>query len=160
MNQLGRSVARTRARLLALLSALCVTAGTALVAAPASAAPAGLPGMDVSNYQGNVNWSAAYSNGARFAYVKATEGTYYTNPSFAQQYNGSYNVGMIRGRTTSPGRTPPPAPPRPTTSSATVVAGRRTAKRCPGPWTSSTTRTGRPATASRRPRCAAGSRPS
>lgn len=54
-------------------------------------------GMDVSGYQGNVNWSSAYSKGARFAYVKATEGTYYTNPYFAQQYNGSYNVGMIRG---------------------------------------------------------------
>ena len=58
---------------------------------------ASVPGMDVSGYQGNVNWSGAWSNGARFAYVKATEGTYYTNPYFAQQYNGSYNVGMIRG---------------------------------------------------------------
>ncbi|MDF9815594.1 lysozyme [Streptomyces sp. SPB162] len=55
------------------------------------------PGMDVSGYQGNVNWSAAWSNGGRFAYVKATEGTSYTSPYFAQQYNGSYNIGMIRG---------------------------------------------------------------
>ncbi|WP_242107697.1 lysozyme [Luteimonas aquatica] len=58
---------------------------------------ASVKGMDVSGWQGNVNWSAAWSNGARFAYVKATEGTGYTNPYFAQQYNGSYNVGMIRG---------------------------------------------------------------
>lgn len=57
---------------------------------------ASVKGMDVSGYQGNVNWGGAWSNGARFAYVKATEGTYYTNPYFAQQYNGSYNVGMIR----------------------------------------------------------------
>jgi GH25 family lysozyme M1 (1,4-beta-N-acetylmuramidase) len=63
----------------------------------AATATGGVPGMDVSAYQGNVNWSAAYANGARFAYVKATEGTGYTNPYFAQQYNGSYNVGMIRG---------------------------------------------------------------
>jgi GH25 family lysozyme M1 (1,4-beta-N-acetylmuramidase) len=55
------------------------------------------PGMDVSGYQGNVNWTGARNNGARFAYVKATEGTYYTNPAFTEQYNGSYNVGMIRG---------------------------------------------------------------
>ena len=55
------------------------------------------PGMDVSGYQGNVNWSTAWANGGKFAYVKATEGTSYTNPYFAQQYNGSYNVGMIRG---------------------------------------------------------------
>ncbi|WP_033219442.1 lysozyme [Kitasatospora phosalacinea] len=54
-------------------------------------------GMDVSGYQGNVAWSTAYANGGRFAYVKATEGTSYTNPYFTQQYNGSYNVGMIRG---------------------------------------------------------------
>jgi GH25 family lysozyme M1 (1,4-beta-N-acetylmuramidase) len=57
----------------------------------------GVLGMDVSSYQGNVNWSGAWSNGARWAYVKATEGTGYTNPYFTQQYNGSYNVGMIRG---------------------------------------------------------------
>ena len=44
-----------------------------------------------------MNWTAAWNNGARFAYVKATEGTYYTNPYFAQQYNGAYSVGMIRG---------------------------------------------------------------
>ncbi|GGO85482.1 lysozyme [Wenjunlia tyrosinilytica] len=54
-------------------------------------------GMDVSSHQGNVDWATAWNNGARFAYVKATEGTTYTNPYFAQQYNGSYNVGMIRG---------------------------------------------------------------
>jgi GH25 family lysozyme M1 (1,4-beta-N-acetylmuramidase) len=64
---------------------------------PAAAAPSGLPGMDVSSHQGNVAWSTAWANGARFAYVKATEGTSYKNPYFAQQYNGSYNVGMIRG---------------------------------------------------------------
>ncbi|MFJ9695534.1 lysozyme [Kitasatospora sp. NPDC101183] len=54
-------------------------------------------GLDVSGYQGSVNWSSVAANGARFAYVKATEGTGYTNPSFAQQYNGSYHAGLIRG---------------------------------------------------------------
>ncbi|HWE90851.1 MAG TPA: lysozyme [Pseudonocardiaceae bacterium] len=57
----------------------------------------GTPGLDVSSYQGNVNWSAAAGNGAKFAYVKATESTDYTSPYFAQQYNGSYAVGIIRG---------------------------------------------------------------
>ena len=55
------------------------------------------PGMDVSGHQGTVAWSTAWANGARFAYVKATEGTTYRNPSFASQYNGSFAVGMIRG---------------------------------------------------------------
>ncbi len=54
-------------------------------------------GIDVSRYQGNVDWAYWWGQGKRFAYVKATEGTYYTNPYFAQQYNGSYNIGMIRG---------------------------------------------------------------
>jgi GH25 family lysozyme M1 (1,4-beta-N-acetylmuramidase) len=55
------------------------------------------PGMDVSSFQGNVNWGTAKSNGARIAYVKATEGVAYTNPYFGQQYTGSYNAGIIRG---------------------------------------------------------------
>ena len=62
-----------------------------------AAAVAQTLGMDVSSHQGAVNWSAAKANGARFAYVKATEGTTYRNPQFAQQYNGSFDVGMIRG---------------------------------------------------------------
>ncbi|MEV6105225.1 lysozyme [Streptomyces sp. NPDC051940] len=54
-------------------------------------------GVDVSSHQGNVAWSTLWNSGVRWAYVKATEGNYYTNPYFAQQYNGSYNIGMIRG---------------------------------------------------------------
>ncbi len=54
-------------------------------------------GIDVSSHQGNVSWSTHWAQGKKFAYVKATEGTSYTNPYFAQQYNGSYGVGMIRG---------------------------------------------------------------
>ncbi|MGH3494242.1 MAG: GH25 family lysozyme, partial [Sciscionella sp.] len=60
-------------------------------------AAATVAGMDVSGHQGSVDWHTAYGNGARFAYVKATEGTGYTSPDFGQQYNGSYHVGMIRG---------------------------------------------------------------
>ncbi|HET9872630.1 MAG TPA: lysozyme [Propionibacteriaceae bacterium] len=54
-------------------------------------------GIDVASYQGNVNWSYWWSQGKRFAYVKATEGTSYRNPYFSSQYRGSYNIGMIRG---------------------------------------------------------------
>jgi len=79
-----------------LISAVGVVAGVVTFATSAGAATS-VRGMDVSGYQGNVNWSSAYSKGARFAYIKATEGTGYRNPYFAQQYNGSYNVGMIRG---------------------------------------------------------------
>jgi GH25 family lysozyme M1 (1,4-beta-N-acetylmuramidase) len=54
-------------------------------------------GIDVSGWQGNVDWAHWWGQGKRFAYVKATENTNYRNPYFAQQYNGSYNIGMIRG---------------------------------------------------------------
>ncbi|MFJ7997894.1 lysozyme [Streptomyces sp. NPDC096310] len=54
-------------------------------------------GVDVSSHQGNVDWPALWNSGVKWAYVKATEGNYYKNTSFTQQYNGSYNVGMIRG---------------------------------------------------------------
>jgi GH25 family lysozyme M1 (1,4-beta-N-acetylmuramidase) len=67
-------------------------------ARPATVSPrTTVSGMDVSSYQGNVDWATAWANGGRFAYIKATESTTYTNPDFTQQYNGSYNVGMIRG---------------------------------------------------------------
>src|SRR5258705_13561717 len=94
-----RSMTSRRSRLTLMVTAIAaaLTVGTAALATPAAAAPAGLAGLDVSGYQGNVNWSAQWNAGARFAYIKATEGTYYTNPAFAQQYNGSYNIGMIRG---------------------------------------------------------------
>lgn len=70
---------------------------TAPSGATSLAAATKTPGMDVSKWQGNVDWASWWSQGKRFAYAKATEGTSYQNSYFAQQYNGSYNVGMIRG---------------------------------------------------------------
>jgi GH25 family lysozyme M1 (1,4-beta-N-acetylmuramidase) len=60
-------------------------------------AAAQTPGLDVSSWQGNVNWSTVAANGARFAYSKATESTNYTNPYFSQQYTGAYNAGLVHG---------------------------------------------------------------
>jgi GH25 family lysozyme M1 (1,4-beta-N-acetylmuramidase) len=77
--------------------------GSGLAARSAGTGPvirplvSGLPGLDVSGWQGNVDWTAVKNNGARFAYIKATESTTYQNAYFAQQYVGSYNVGLIRG---------------------------------------------------------------
>ncbi|WP_344447751.1 GH25 family lysozyme, partial [Kitasatospora nipponensis] len=50
-----------------------------------------------ATHQSNVDWDYWWGQGKRFAYVKATEATSYTNPYFAQQYIGSYDIGMIRG---------------------------------------------------------------
>lgn len=54
-------------------------------------------GLDVSSWQGTVNWSSVKANGARFAYIKATEGTGYRNGEFGPQYSGATNVGLLRG---------------------------------------------------------------
>jgi GH25 family lysozyme M1 (1,4-beta-N-acetylmuramidase) len=54
-------------------------------------------GVDVASYQGRVAWSTLWNSGVRWAYAKATEGTYYKNSYFTQQYGGSYDAGMIHG---------------------------------------------------------------
>ncbi|MDF2272686.1 lysozyme [Streptomyces coacervatus] len=56
-----------------------------------------IEGVDVASYQSDVAWAALWGSGVRWAYTKATEGTSYQNPYFAQQYDGAYGVGMIRG---------------------------------------------------------------
>ncbi len=67
-------------------------------AATALASSSNPQGLDVSSYQGNVNWSQVRTDGAAFAYMKATEGTYYYDSTyFSQQYDGSYANGLIRG---------------------------------------------------------------
>ncbi|MFC4003204.1 lysozyme [Prauserella oleivorans] len=94
------AIRRTATRAGLAIAALAVaTLGslTLLDTPSATADTTQVPGIDVSGHQGNVDWRAAWASGARFAYVKATEGTGYRNPYFAQQYNGSYEVGMIRG---------------------------------------------------------------
>jgi len=72
------------------------TASPKLSASP-SAVPPGLPGLDVSGWQTNVNWSQVAANGAKFAYVKATESTDYVSSQFTSQYNGAFAAGLTRG---------------------------------------------------------------
>ena len=55
-----------------------------------------LPGIDVSSYQGNINWKAVAPY-IDFSYAKATEATSYRNPYFYNQYEGPYDQGVIRG---------------------------------------------------------------
>jgi GH25 family lysozyme M1 (1,4-beta-N-acetylmuramidase) len=78
-----------------------LTAGRPAVASRddrAAALPSGVLGIDVSGYQGDVDWSAAAVAGVQFAYVKATEGTYYFDSTyFPEQYDGSYDAGLVRG---------------------------------------------------------------
>ncbi|MFC8304079.1 GH25 family lysozyme [Specibacter sp. NPDC057265] len=51
----------------------------------------------MSGWQQNVNWTAVKNNGAKFAYVKTSEGPWTLNDYFSQQYNGAANAGLLRG---------------------------------------------------------------
>ncbi|KAH0836409.1 hypothetical protein J3R83DRAFT_8010 [Lanmaoa asiatica] len=54
-------------------------------------------GIDVSDYQPNIDWTTVVDNGIQFVYIKATEGTSYISPSFSPQYIGATDAGLIRG---------------------------------------------------------------
>ncbi|WP_279581856.1 GH25 family lysozyme [Fodinicola feengrottensis] len=60
-------------------------------------AVAGLPGIDVSSYQGSINWTAVKNAGIKWAYMKATESTTYYDPTFNANYVNAYHAGVIRG---------------------------------------------------------------
>nr|WP_184784435.1 GH25 family lysozyme [Amycolatopsis jiangsuensis] len=78
-------------------SQIALHEGVAGSPARADLAVAQTLGHDVSGHQGAVDWKKAAGSGAQFAYVKATEGTGFVSPQFAQQYNGAHDAGLIRG---------------------------------------------------------------
>lgn len=88
--RMGQSAADTGA-------AAAAPVNKAAVAAPSTWMPAGVQGLDVYGGTYPVDWAAQFAMGARFAYVKATEGMTYKNNYFAAEYNGSYAAGMVRG---------------------------------------------------------------
>lgn len=60
-------------------------------------AQAYIQGFDISHYQGTIDFAGAYSDGARFVIIKATEGTDYLDPGFSDHYDGATKAGLIRG---------------------------------------------------------------
>ncbi|KAI0761118.1 glycoside hydrolase family 25 protein [Irpex lacteus] len=78
------------------LSAFVVAAASLVSAAPLEKRGS-IPGIDVSHYQGSINWSTVKANGVQFVYIKATEGTTYQDPQFSNNYVGATNVGIYRG---------------------------------------------------------------
>ena len=61
------------------------------------AASSGVEGLDVSHWNGTVDWAAHAKAGRQFTWIKATEGTGYTSPTFNAQYTGSAKAGLLRG---------------------------------------------------------------
>lgn len=66
---------------------------------PAVARALTLPiqGIDISKWQGAIDWNAVRAAGTRFAYIKATEGGDYLDPYFRNNWYGARAAGVQRG---------------------------------------------------------------
>jgi lysozyme len=67
------------------------------MAEPNAPASPGIPGIDVSHYQGQIDWSAVAKAGVRYAMIKATDGTGPVDAYFHINWNAARNAGVIRG---------------------------------------------------------------
>ncbi len=54
-------------------------------------------GIDVSKYQGDIDWSAVRASGVQFAWIKATEGGDHVDDKFAQNWAAAKAAGVPRG---------------------------------------------------------------
>ncbi len=54
-------------------------------------------GVEVSRWQGDIDWVKLRSQGANFAYIKATDGGDHTDPMFAKNWRGAEAAGIKRG---------------------------------------------------------------
>lgn len=59
--------------------------------------PAFGKGIDVSHYQKRIDWQRVKAAKIEFVYIKATEGSTYTDPCFEQNISGARDVGMPVG---------------------------------------------------------------
>ena len=54
-------------------------------------------GIDVSDHQGTVDWTAVQQAGKVFVFIKATDGITWTDPDFATNWSGARAAGLLRG---------------------------------------------------------------
>ncbi|NLK39319.1 MAG: glycoside hydrolase family 25 protein [Clostridiales bacterium] len=54
-------------------------------------------GVDVSAYQGEVDWEILSEQGISFAFIKATEGSSFVDRKFADNYDGAMKTGLRIG---------------------------------------------------------------
>jgi lysozyme len=73
-------------------------AGAAEAVGPTSDCPGSVvEGIDVFDGQGIIDWAQVRAAGIGFAYIKATQGTYDTQATFADNWAGSSAAGLLRG---------------------------------------------------------------
>jgi lysozyme len=54
-------------------------------------------GIDVSRWQGKIDWASVKAAGTKFAFIKATEGGDHVDPRFIENWYGAGNAGVPRG---------------------------------------------------------------
>lgn len=54
-------------------------------------------GVDVSSYQGNIDWSVLQEENIQFAFIKATEGSSYVDPKFSENYHNTLSSSLRIG---------------------------------------------------------------
>ncbi|ONK14409.1 lysozyme [Streptomyces sp. MP131-18] len=57
----------------------------------------GVQGIDISHWQGAINWGSVRNAGIQFAWMKATEGTNFKDSRFNTNYPAAHAAGVIRG---------------------------------------------------------------
>ena len=72
-------------------------AAAGLAAAPGAGAASYAKGLDVSHWNGSVDWIQVVGGGYTFLFAKATEGTTLTDPTYAINRAGTNGIGMRFG---------------------------------------------------------------
>jgi len=54
-------------------------------------------GIDVSKYQGDIDWATVRRSGVEFVWIKATEGANHVDSKFQQNWAGAKQAGLARG---------------------------------------------------------------
>jgi len=69
----------------------------ALLPSSVRAGSSEIKGIDVSHWQGDINWNSVASAGYKFAFCKATQGVGYTDPKFTTNMNNGKSAGLLIG---------------------------------------------------------------
>lgn len=72
----------------------CHDTGQALTVCPTKST---VKGLDVSYYQSTIDWTKVKAAGYGFAIARVSDGTGFSDPKFAANWQGMKSVGMIRG---------------------------------------------------------------
>jgi len=56
-----------------------------------------VPGIDVSYWDSGIDWPKVRATGQRFMFTKATEGDFYADPTFDDNWLGAKKAGVLRG---------------------------------------------------------------